>query len=197
MEAEALPAMLARTPAEHFDRPTICSGWSVRDVLAHCGAALTHITEGTVHRFTPEDNERDVEQRRSWDLDDVIEELVAGYHGAAQAIDRAGGTLDGVGLGEWIHGGDVREALDEPGAYKSAGVDLAVDLLVHRSRRQGQTTISVTLPSDQLLFGPDDEAEAELSTDVETFVRLCSGRRPDPDRYQLAGCDPSAMVLFR
>jgi len=40
-EHDALLPILHRTPERAFERPTACPGWSVRDVLAHCAAALT------------------------------------------------------------------------------------------------------------------------------------------------------------
>lgn len=196
IEAGAIRPVLERTPAREFDNPTVCAGWSVRDVLAHCGAALTHIADGTLHSFTPEDNQRDVDERRSWPMRRVLGELFRGYEGAAAAIDRAGGSLDGIGLGEWIHGGDVREALGEPHAYTSPGVHLAVPLLVERSRRQAQVTVDVHLDSGHFLFGPGHEANAELFADIETFIRLCGGRRPDPDRYTLDGANVTDLLLF-
>ena len=52
-EADALLPILRRTPAAAFDRPTVCTGWSVRDVLAHCAAALVRLAEGRLHQFTP------------------------------------------------------------------------------------------------------------------------------------------------
>jgi uncharacterized protein (TIGR03083 family) len=44
-ERDALLPILRRTPADAFDRPTVCAGWTVRDVLAHCGAALQRLAE--------------------------------------------------------------------------------------------------------------------------------------------------------
>jgi uncharacterized protein (TIGR03083 family) len=51
-ERDALLPILRRTPAAAFDRPTVCAGWSVRDVLAHCGSALMRLAEGRLHEFT-------------------------------------------------------------------------------------------------------------------------------------------------
>ncbi len=194
-EADALPAVLEGRAGSDYARPTVCTGWSVRDVLAHCGAALTAAASGTTHTFTPEDNERDVETRRTWPIDDVLAELYEGYAAAAAAIDEAGGVLDGIGLGEWIHGGDVRDALDAPDPYTSAGVDLAVPLLVERSAARQARRIDVRIGSEIYGFGVGDAA-GSVHTDVETFVRLCSGRRPDPSRYRLDGIDAADLVLF-
>jgi uncharacterized protein (TIGR03083 family) len=196
-ERDALLPMLARTPAAAFDRPTACPGWSVRDVLAHCGAALLRVAEGRLHRFTPEDNEGDVAERRSWPLGSVLAELERGYHQAAPAITAAGGALDGVALGEWVHGGDVREALGEPLPYESEGVEDALVLLVERSRRQAVPPTRLRLGDRELRLGaPDGDPSAELDTDVATLVRLCAGRRPDPARFSLRGADPGQFLLF-
>jgi LysR substrate binding domain-containing protein/mycothiol maleylpyruvate isomerase-like protein len=45
-EHEALPPILRRAAEPAFDRPSACPGWSVRDVLAHCGAALSRVATG-------------------------------------------------------------------------------------------------------------------------------------------------------
>ena len=133
-EADALLPILGHTPAAAFDRPTVCTGWSVRDVLAHCAAALVRLAEGRLHQFTPEQNEADVAERRPWPLEDVLAELERGYTAAGPALTAAGGRGDGIALGEWVHGGDVREALQEPLPYESDGLEDALALLVERSQ---------------------------------------------------------------
>jgi uncharacterized protein (TIGR03083 family) len=196
LEAAALRPVLDAAKPGDFDRPTVCEGWSVRDVLAHCAAALTDATAGRSHGFTPEENQRDVDERRTWGLAEVLEELYQGYDGAARAIDIAGGALDGVGIGEWIHGGDVRDALGAPDAYVSAGADLAVELLVERSIAQGKRSLVVTVEGARHSFGRDEDPAGTVVADVETFVRLCAGRRSDPERYTLTDCTESDLVLF-
>lgn len=195
VEAVALRPVLESAEPDAFDRPTVCTGWSVRDVLAHCGAALTRTASGDLHAFTPEDNQRDVDERKSWPLAGVLSELFAGYEEAAQAIDAAGGRLDGIGIGEWMHGGDVREAIDAPDPYVSPGSAVAVDLLFERSRRTAKT-VAVELDGRSRLFGPDQPATGSLATDRETFIRLCGGRLPDPTRYELVGAADSDLLLF-
>ena len=185
IEAAALPLVLDDAPEEALDGPTICTGWSVRDVLAHCGAALTMTASGDRHGFTPEENETDVEQRRTWPLGDVLDELFDGYQAAAAAIDRAGGALDGIGLGEWVHGGDVRGALGAPDAYSSAGSDLAVILLLARSAQLAKPSLETSIDGETGHFGVDEPPQGTLVTDTATFVRLTGGRAPDPDRFTL------------
>jgi uncharacterized protein (TIGR03083 family) len=198
-ERAALLPILRRTPADDFLRPTVCTGWTVRDVLAHCGAALTRLAQGRLHQFTPEQNELDVAERRSWPLATVLAELEQGYGAAAPALTAAAGKLDGVALGEWVHGGDVREALGEPGAYESDGVEDALVLLVERSRRQAVPATLVRLPDRELRLGAGEDATrvAELVTDMATLIRLCSGRHPEPARFRLDGAAPAHYHLFR
>lgn len=199
-ERDVLLPILRRTPVDAFDSPTVCTGWTVRDVLAHCGCALTRAAEGRLHRFTPELNEIDVDERRSWPLAQVLAELEQGYGSAAAAVTAAAGKLDGLALGEWVHGGDVREALGEPGPYESEGVEDALLLLVDRSRRRTVPPTLVRLPDREVRLGAAEEATgtppAELDTDVPTLIRLCTGRRPDPTRFRLTGADPAQYLLF-
>ena len=111
IEAEVLPTVLEGVEPADFDLPTVCDGWSVRDVIAHCGAALGDLVSGDVGGFTPAENQVQVEERRSWELDAVIGELMSNYAAAAAIIDRIGGAADALGVGEWIHGGEIRDAI--------------------------------------------------------------------------------------
>ena len=198
-EADALLPILRRTPAAAFDRPTVCTGWSVRDVLAHCAAALVRLAEGRLHQFTPEQNEADVAERRPWPLEDVVAELERGYAVAGPVLTAAAARGDGIALGEWVHGGDVREALEEPLPYGSDGIEDALVLLAERSQARAVPPTLVRLPDRELLLGvPGDTGRppAELVTDPATLVRLCSGRHPDPSRFTLRGADPDRYQLF-
>ena len=209
VESEAIKPILASLEPEAFDYETVCAGWSVRDVLGHCGAALSMAVANSLHGFSPAENEVDVVERRGWPVDRVIDELFGGYASAAIEIDKAGGDLDGLGLGEWMHGGDVRSAVGAPNPYTSEGADLAFALLLDRSaakyHAQGTTSravisdkpaLDVTVDGMNRRFGGGGDAVGSLTTDLETFVRLCGGRRPDPARFDLEGAPASDLVLF-
>lgn len=95
-----------------------------------------------------------------------------------------------------MHGGDIREALGSSGAYASEGIDLAVDLLVERSQLMEKPGVRVRLPDRDLEFGTG-RLGGILTTDRETFVRICGGRTPDPTRLHIEGdVTIAAMVLF-
>jgi len=209
IEADAMRPLLESLDTSQYDKPTVCDGWSVRDVIAHCGAALSMATAEELHGFTPAENEADVELRRGQPLESVLDELFAGYSSAAAQIDLAGGQLDGIGLGEWIHGGDVRDAVGAANPYTSEGVDIALDLLFERSvgvfLSRGITTnrsipgtpgLDTVIDGQSRRFGDPGEPVGSLTTDLETFVRLCGGRRPDSGRYQLSGVPASDLALF-
>ena len=198
IEADALRPIIEGLSEEQFDAPTVCTGWSVRDVLGHCGAALTRVVADDLHSFSPAENEIDVERRRGWPIADVLDELFRGYEAAAVEIDMAGGRLDATGLGEWMHGGDVRDAVGAANPYASEGSELAFELLLERSAGGSDPTprLEVTAGALSGRFGGEGAADGTLATDLETFVRLSGGRRPDPDRYRLRGADPGDLVLF-
>src|SRR5579863_9155839 len=144
-ERDALLPMLRSLPEPDFDRPTACPGWSVRDVLAHCGSALSRVVSGDLHAFTPDLNEADVAERRSWPLRQVLAELSDGYDAAGPKIAASGGRLDAIALGEWLHGGDVMDALGQPLAYASDGFGDACALLADFTRDEGVPLTEATL----------------------------------------------------
>jgi uncharacterized protein (TIGR03083 family) len=197
-EHDALLPVLRRTPEADFDKPTACALWSVRDVLAHCSSALSRVTTDRLHAFTPELNEIDVAERREWPLANVLSELAAGYLEAGPVIGRAGGRLDGIAIGEWVHGGDVRAALGEPLAYESEGFDDACALLVERIGRREVPFIEITLPDRTLRLGADEPGrpQATLVTGRSALMRLFAGRPVEPSEYRLTGATPEELVVF-
>ena len=122
-----------------------------------------------------------------------------GHHGGAWKVAFADfmTAMMAFFLVMWIVGQDqsVREAVGAPGAYTSAGIDLAVPLLFERSRLRRAPHIEVTIDGEISVFG-GGARRGRLVTDVETFVRLTGGRNPHPTRYRLEGAGPSDVVLF-
>jgi uncharacterized protein (TIGR03083 family) len=196
-ERDALMPILRRTPADRLDRPSVCAGWSVRDVLAHCAAALTRVTERRLHGFSPAENEGDVAARRDWPLERLLDELETGYAAAGPEIAAAGGLLDVLALGEWVHGGDVREPLGEQDAYASAGLDDALILLAAWSRHKHLPAVDVELSDGTLRLGVSGERPAaKLVTDTATLIRLTAGRPFDTRDATLSGAAPHELVVF-
>ncbi|NNF64140.1 MAG: maleylpyruvate isomerase family mycothiol-dependent enzyme [Acidimicrobiia bacterium] len=174
---------------------TPCSEWTLHDVIAHCSGTVHRVTSSRLHEFTPASNQDDVLERRKWGLDALLDELRESAVGAASAIGAAGGTLDGIGIGAWIHLGDVRAALGDTEPFDSPGFGLALEVLKARSRRLGLGLVAM-VGSTTISFGSGD-ATGQLATDRDTFIRLIAGRSPDPRRYTLVGATPEDLVLFR
>jgi uncharacterized protein (TIGR03083 family) len=197
-EHDALMPILGRTAEPEFGRPTACPGWSVRDVLAHCSSALTRTVTDRLHAFTPELNEIDVAERRGWPLPAVLSELAAGYLEAGPVIGRAGGRLDGIALGEWIHGGDVRAALGEPLAYESDGFDDACALLAERTHRREVPLVEVSLPGRVLRLGAGEPGrpQATLVTGGAAMMKIFAGRPVEPSEYRLSGATAEELFVF-
>jgi uncharacterized protein (TIGR03083 family) len=197
-EHDSLLPILRRAAEPAFDRPTACPGWSVRDVLAHCSAALTAVVTGRLHAFTPELNEIDVAQRRAWPLPRLLSELAGGYLTAGPVIAEAGGRLDPIGLGEWVHGGDVRAALGEPLAYESDGFDDACVLLAELTRRRNVPPVEVSLPGRTLRLGAAGPGRpaATLRTSPGTMMKIFAGRPAERADYELAGATTEELRVF-
>jgi uncharacterized protein (TIGR03083 family) len=203
-ERDALIPLLRSRPDEDFALATLaCPGWTVRDVLAHCSAALTRVVERRFEKgvFSPEANDRDIAERADWTNAQVLDELERGMTEAGAAIARAGGALDAVALGEWVHAGDVRDVLGAPGAYGGPGLGSALTLLGLVTRQKNHRPLHADLDDldDPLRLGDlsGELTPARYIGDAPTLVRLYSGRPvPAGTGYELAGAEPAELNIY-
>ncbi|MGW0711367.1 maleylpyruvate isomerase family mycothiol-dependent enzyme [Streptomyces sp. NPDC002643] len=202
-ERDVLVPLLRERAEDDFGVGTCCPGWSVRDVLAHSSAALSRVIEGRFEEgvFSPESNDRDIAERGEWPVGRIVDELERGMTDAGAVIAEAGGALDGLALGEWVHAGDVRDAWGLPDAYGGAQLPLALTLLAHLTRVRGTLPLHADLDDldEPLRLGAPsgDAPPARYIGDGATLVRLCMGRRPTPDAsYELAGATGAELNLF-
>jgi uncharacterized protein (TIGR03083 family) len=203
-ERDALMPILRTAPHDWFTLRTACPGWTVREVLAHCGAALLRIVEGRLEEgvFSPESNAADVAERVDWPLPRILDELERGFSEAGQFIaGRDDGTLDAVALGEWVHAGDVREAFGAPGAYEGVSAKYALPLLAEASRRRETPLLHAHLPRQDtpLVLGNviDGRPAAEFHGDVSVLIRIYSGRPLVGTRYELKGATEAELLIYR
>ncbi|MEU6575586.1 maleylpyruvate isomerase family mycothiol-dependent enzyme [Streptomyces sp. NPDC046805] len=202
-ERDALITLLRSRPDTDFALATAaCPGWTVRDVLAHCSSALIRVLESRFETgvFSPESNDRDIAERADWTNAQVVDELERGMTQAGPVIAEAGGVLDVIALGEWVHAGDVRETFGEPGAYAGDGLPYALPLLARVTREKGHLPLHADLDDmdEPLLLGElsGTRAPARFIGDAATLVRLYSGR-PLPDAsYELAGVEAAELNVF-
>ncbi|WP_344267048.1 maleylpyruvate isomerase family mycothiol-dependent enzyme [Streptomyces sodiiphilus] len=201
-EHATLLPLLRKSPERRFTLRTACPGWTVRDVLAHCAGALTRIVEDRYEEgFTPRANAADVAHRREWPLSRVLDELERGFLEAGPAIAKAGGELDVIALGEWVHAGDVRDAFGVPGAYGGESVWDALAILAEASRTRGTPRVYAELPqrNGPLVLGRvvEDRPPGRLRCGPEVLIRLYSGRPVVGTRYALSGAEESELVIYR
>ncbi|NEY34220.1 maleylpyruvate isomerase family mycothiol-dependent enzyme [Streptomyces sp. PRKS01-65] len=203
VERDAFVPLLRSRPEEDFALPVAaCPGWTVRDVLAHCSAALIRVVERRFEEgvFSPESNARDIAERAGWSHQKVVDELERGMTEAGPVIARADGVLDQVALGEWVHAGDVREALGEPGAYAGRGLPEALTLLATVTRARGHVPLHADLDDrdEPLKLGEarGERPPGRFIGDAATLVRLYAGRRVDGAAYELAGVEERELNIF-
>jgi uncharacterized protein (TIGR03083 family) len=202
-ERDTLMPLLRGVPEEAFALRTACPDWNVRQVLAHCSAALIRIVEGRLEPgvFSPESNAADVAERDDWPLARVLDEVERGFTEAGPVIAaRSDGRLDTVALGEWVHAGDVREAFGEPGAYAGDSADAALALLAIASRRQKTPLLHAFLPgwNAPLVLGTeiDGRPPSHLTTDVPTLIRIYTDRPLVGTRYELTGAEKKELHIY-
>ncbi|MEU1009541.1 MULTISPECIES: maleylpyruvate isomerase family mycothiol-dependent enzyme [unclassified Streptomyces] len=203
MERDALVPLLRSRPDADFALPTAaCPGWTVRDVLAHCSAALMRVVENRFEKgvFSPESNDRDIAERAEWTNAQVVDELERGMTEAGPVIARWDGRLDVLALGEWVHAGDVREVFGEPGAYAGAGLPDALTLLARVTREKEHVPLHADLDDvdEPLRFGARvaDGPPARYIGDAATLVRLYAGRPVTGAAYELAGAGEAELNIF-
>ncbi len=201
---ELIPLLRSLGDADFARMTGACPGWSVRDVLAHCSAALTRVVENRFEPgvFSPESNDRDIAERAGWTHARVVDELERGMTEAGPVVAQAGGRLDGLAFGEWVHAGDVRDALGIPGAYAGAGLPCALRLLARVTRERGHVAVHADLDDldEPVLLGEPsgEQPPARYLGGAATLVRLYTGRPVDGDGggFELAGVDAARLNIF-
>ncbi|MFE6285668.1 maleylpyruvate isomerase family mycothiol-dependent enzyme [Streptomyces sp. NPDC057877] len=198
-----LPVLRGRAEADFGLPVAACPGWTVREVLAHCSAALDRVLEKRFEEgvFSSESNDRDIAERAEWTHAQVLDELERGMTETGPVLARSGGLLDGLALGEWVHAGDVREALGLPEAYAGPGLPHALELLAWVTRERGHVPLHADLDDldEPLLLGDGggERTPARYIGDAATLVRLYAGRAvPEGTGYELAGVEAGELNIY-
>jgi uncharacterized protein (TIGR03083 family) len=200
---ELVPLLRSRADGDFALPVAACPGWTVRDVLAHCSSALMRVVESRFEKdvFSPASNDRDIAERADWANARIVDELERGMTEAGPVIGRAGGVLDRVALGEWVHAGDVRVAFGEPGAYAGRGLPDALTLLTTVTRDLGHVPLHADLDDvdEPLKLGEvsGERPPGRFIGDAATLVRLYAGRPVDAGTgYELAGVEAAELNIF-
>lgn len=194
-DLHTLAPLLRRCTPQELARRTVCTEWSVLDIVAHVGSALGYVALGKSYDPSPEANAAEVNARRDWPADRILDEYEAGLRDAGPAIV-ADDRLAGAALGTWVHGGDIRAALGLSDAYASAGSDAAIVLLQRNGRVTTTPLVQAVLPHRTVSLGTPvpGRPEATLKCDVSTLFRLYTGRPATVEEYVLTGAERDELV---
>ena len=143
-ERTRLVSYLEALPETAWDKPTLCEGWSVRDMVAHLiGNAADIVAQRLEGAGSPEYNQRQIDERAGRSPAELLAEWAeAGpaFEAGIEALDdnvwktpylefgTVGEALQRLVEDIWVHGQDIRIPLgDEPTA--GPGVDATLDCI--------------------------------------------------------------------
>lgn len=199
-ERERLTTYLRSLPAEAWERPSLCEGWSVRDVVSHlvgnCADVLEQNLDGVGSTAY---NQRQIDERAS----STPEQLLAEWDGkgpGCEAVYEAmppelwsfemGGIIGTIGAGVrrqledlWVHAQDIRLALgDEPtsGTGLAAALELIADELPAQFRRYaphfGRLDLALEGAARTVALGGEG-GPLRIAGDPAEFALIATGRR--------------------
>ncbi|MEV6875183.1 maleylpyruvate isomerase family mycothiol-dependent enzyme [Amycolatopsis sp. NPDC051128] len=251
-EEQALMTLLGALTEEDWTRPTMCAGWSVKDVAAHLlGDKVGRLSRGrdghradgprpgeAVPRFVDRSNEEWVVACRRLSTD-VLLTMLYEFMGqttdywAKLDLDVLGEPVPGAGdepaprwldaardyAGFWVHHVQIREALEHTpleAEYAEPIADTFVRALPHALRdveaRVGkQVGYTVTgqgggkwharRERDGWVLDrgapPSRTPLASVTTDLDTFWRLCTGHTSAIDRVRATGDENVCALVLR
>ena len=197
-ERTRLVSYLEGLPEAAWDKPTLCEGWAVRDLVSHLiGNAADIVAQNLDGAGSPEYNQRQVNERAGRSPAELLAEWAeAGpaFESSIEALDDNFWNtpyLDFGTVGEalqrfvediWVHAQDIRIPLgDEPTA--GPGVDATLDVIARelpkRCDRLAPGVASVRIATDgttrDVNIGPDGVA-LEVSGDPVAIAFAGTGR---------------------
>lgn len=128
-ERESLTAYLESLPESAWDKPSLCEGWTVKDLMAHTVGIAADVANRRLDAIgTPEANQRQVDERRDrtprelldeWrvegtSLEDGVRALEDEFWNAPYVDNfTVGGALQRMVEDIWVHGQDIRIPLGD------------------------------------------------------------------------------------
>jgi uncharacterized protein (TIGR03083 family) len=157
-EREALTAYLRSIPEAAWDKESLCDGWTIKDLMAHVVGIASDVANRRLDGVgSPEQNERQVSERKDATPSDLLDEwsregklLEDGILELDEAFWTAPYT-EGFNVGQalqrmvediWVHAQDVRIPLGDE-ATKSAGTISTLEV--------GSRELGIRLPA----YAPD------------------------------------------
>ena len=196
-ERERLTAYLESLPESAWDEPSLCEGWTVKDLMAHTIGIAADVANRRLDGVgTPEANQRQVDERRDHTPRQLLDEWAVegeSLEAGVRALDdefwnapyadnfTVGGALQRMVEDIWVHGQDIRIPR---GDETTAGPALISTLevgsrdLFNRLPRLAPDVGSVTIAAGDFtstVEGPGG-TEITLSGDPVTLGLVSTGR---------------------
>lgn len=191
-ELQDFEALLRSVEEGDLDRPTRCSGWTVRHVAAHVAGGLADALSGNLDGAgTPEYTQRQVDERKDRSAAELADEIATIRKGATEVLGsfddaswnaRVPVGYDGT-IGEgvealwydtYVHGDDIRTALGRP-SVRTDGLRASVSHIAFEltKRNWGPATLALEgLPEFAVQGGDGQRVEGEPLA----FVLAATGR---------------------
>ncbi|MEU8780129.1 maleylpyruvate isomerase family mycothiol-dependent enzyme [Streptomyces sp. NPDC048637] len=186
-ERRELAAVLDGLPAEHWDAPTLCAGWRVRDVVAHMSMGFRYSLPkmaaellragGSLHRMTDRCARRDAATASTSELAGFLRE-----HAHHPWKPPVGGITAALGH-DVVHGLDITVALGLDRRVPEDRVRLLLEKITPGTARFfGADLRGVQLRADDLdwSFG----SGTPLSGAAQDLLLVAYGRKLPPGRLQ-------------
>lgn len=192
-ERLALADILSGLTVEQWATPSLCEGWTVREVVAHITMAfrLSKPQFGLEMVKARGDFNRMADRVARRDAAAPTATLVAGLRDNARHPWRPpGGGYEGALTHDVVHGLDITRPLDIGGVVPAADLRLVLDQLVTpRSLKFfGLDTSGVRLEAEDIGWSHGAGAATdELRARGEDLVLVLSGRHLDPERLSGSG----------
>jgi uncharacterized protein (TIGR03083 family) len=200
-ERTSLRDYVAGLDAEVWDRDSLCSGWRIRDVVAHLAGNCADVVAGNLtNAGSLEYNKRQVDERLDRKPDELLAEwdeagakVESLYEGFPEEVWNAElpPPLGSVGRGVlrqledlWVHAQDIRIPLDGvavPGPGTLATLEVLSFTLAERCDRLAPEIGSVVLDAgdfDRTIECPHGKNEVTVTAGPVTLALVATGRVP-------------------
>ena len=213
-ERTRLVSYLESIPEAAWDKPTLCEGWNVRDVVAHLvGNAADLVAQKLDGAGSPEYNQRQVAERAGrtpaqllaeWGeqgpaFEALIESLDDDFWNTPYLeLGTVGQALQRLVEDIWVHAQDIRIPLGDgpvPGPGLDATLDVVERELPGRCARLAPDVASVRIATDGTVRNvhvTDTGSAVKVTGDPVAIALSATGRAPLDD----ASVTPSAPAGF-
>jgi uncharacterized protein (TIGR03083 family) len=192
--------LLRHRPDDHVERLAPATPeWRVRDVVAHMGGVCDDVANGNMSGVATDAwTEAQVDKRRTWDLDRVLD-VWAEHAGAVEPIlNEIGQPIGQMVFDVWTHEQDVRGALGEPGGRDAIAAEVAFDWFKQAAGSAGIGGGALEIVTDDAthVLGEGEPLRTLHTTRFE-FLRTVTGRR-SLAQVQVLECDgpPLDATMF-